>query len=244
MDKTFRAACLKNGVHFGGRVLLWPKAVLECEPPVHLEGEVSMNGSIGAYSYARPGSNLGGVQSIGRYCSIATGVAIGGGEHPTDWLSTHPFQYGQAVITRRWSKKPSHVYPKSPRIPPHVVIGHDVWIGTNAIIARGVTIGNGAVVGAGAVVTKDVPAYAVVVGVPAKVIRYRFEPGIIARMQKVRWWNYTADSLLGVRFSNAAKALDDIEKLVAKGLAEPIPATVVRLTGAGVCEVMQRRRFW
>ncbi|WP_442583579.1 CatB-related O-acetyltransferase [Mesorhizobium sp. ASY16-5R] len=244
MEKTFRILCAGQGIHFAATTLLWSKAALECEPPVNLDGEVSMSGSIGANTYVRAGGNLGGVRSIGRYCSIANGVVIGGGEHPTDWMSTHPFQYGGAAVSRKWSRKPDHVYLKPPRGAAQVVIGNDVWIGTNAVIARGVTIGDGAIIGAGAVVTKDVPAYAVAVGVPAKVIRYRFDASTIARMQRVKWWDYTADSLLGVRFNDAARALDDVEKRIAAGTLEPIPATVIRITGAGTCEVKQRSRLW
>lgn len=74
-------------------------------------------------------------------------------------------------------------------------IGNDVWIGSRALIMGGVTIGNGAVVGAGAVVTKDVPPYAIVGGVPTKIIRYRFSPDVIERLLDLNWWNMSDDLL-------------------------------------------------
>jgi acetyltransferase-like isoleucine patch superfamily enzyme len=70
-----------------------------------------------------------------------------------------------------------------------VTIGHDVWIGTRSIIMGGVSIGNGAIIGAGAVVTKDVPPYAVVAGVPAKVVRYRFDAEEIEKLEEIKWWD-------------------------------------------------------
>jgi len=106
--------------------------------------------------------------------SVAYGVRIGLPEHPVNMVSTSPKIYRNIK-----SKDIKDVY-----FPP--IIGNDVWIGANAIILQGVTIGDGAVIAAGAVVTKDVPPYAIVGGVPAKVIKYRFSDDVILKLLEIR----------------------------------------------------------
>jgi acetyltransferase-like isoleucine patch superfamily enzyme len=108
--------------------------------------------------------------NVGRYCSIAEGVKIGLGIHPLHLDSTHPAFYSPQS---HWKDEINPTYIEGFEEYKEINIGDDVWIGTNAIIMDGVTIGNHAVVAAGAVVTKDVPEYAVVGGVPAKIIKYR-----------------------------------------------------------------------
>lgn len=125
----------------------------------------------------------GATLKIGAFCSIASGVKIFlGGEHRTDWVSTFPF----SVL---WKDVAGHI-PGHPMSRGDVVVGNDVWIGTEAIILSGVHIGNGAVIGARAVVTRDVPPYAVVSGNPAQIVRTRFSPEIVARLEAVAWWNW------------------------------------------------------
>lgn len=154
------------------------------EPPVSLGNAVVMPGvRILAHSYINSGRIHSGVY-IGRYCSIGNGVTIGTGHHDINLLSTSSwFNSGAA--------------PTAKRAEPEVLvrIKNDVWIGDEAIIMNGVTIGNGAVIGAGAVVTKDVPDYAVVAGVPAKVLKYRFEQAVIDRLLRLKWWELD-DALL------------------------------------------------
>ena len=144
-------------------------------------------------------------------------------------------------MSQRWSKRKDFPYRTKPKPVMLGAIGNDVWLGAHSIIRRGVIVGDGAVVGAGAVVTKNVPPYAVVVGSPARVLRYRFPAETIERLQRVKWWNYTADSLLDVRFWNIDHALDDIETFAAAGKLEPIPSVVIRVTGAGQAERLERK---
>ena len=122
---------------------------------------------------------------IRKFCSIANGVRFVFGGHRMGSISTFPFR---AIC---FADAP-HADASNRR---EIVVGHDVWIGTNAMILSGVNIGNGAVVAAGAVVTKDVPAYAVVGGVPAKVIRSRLEPDEIAALEQIQWWNWPIEKI-------------------------------------------------
>lgn len=166
--------------------------------------------NIGEYSYISHTTRIGNAQ-IGKFCSIAPGVAIGIGSHPTHTLSTSPFQYTRNMITTTGNilvdeKNLVKLKPKNT-----VRINNDVYIGMNAVIMPGVTIGNGAVVGAGAVVTRDVPPYAIVGGVPAKVIKYRFEQPVIDKLQKLEWWNYPKDFIVQLPFENIGRCIELLE---------------------------------
>lgn len=147
---------------------------------------------------------------IGSFVSIANGVVIGGGRHPMEWVAMSPVFYeGRDSVKAKFS-----THKRAPV--KQVVIGHDVWIGRSAIVLPGVQIGIGAVVGAGAVVTKNVPAYAVVAGNPARLIRYRFSESIIQRLLYTRWWELPDDRLhdLGQYITDVEKFLEIIERPV------------------------------
>src|SRR3989442_11193356 len=137
---------------------------------------------IGDWTYGRPNVPWGHISKeetvrIGRFCSIAPGVAIlVGGEHCIDWVSTYPFM----ILFERAKGLPWPARTKG-----DVVIGHDVWIGQDALILSGVTIGNGAVIGARSVVTRDVEPYSIVMGVPARHVRFRFDLATIEALQKI-----------------------------------------------------------
>ena len=134
----------------------------------------------------------GDTLSIGKFCSIACGAKFifNAANHALGSLSTYPFpiffeEWGLDVedITTAWDNKGD------------IVIGNDVWIGYEAVIFSGVTIGDGAVIGTRAVVTKDVPPYTIVGGVPAKAIRRRFPDETISRLLDLKWWNWPEERI-------------------------------------------------
>ena len=185
------------------------------EDGVALAGVQSFpNVRIGRRSYMNEGMIRSGV-TIGRYCSFGRRCTIGAVQHPLSWLSSHPFQWDPAV-------DPDGREPASP----DTVIGHDVWIGDNCVVLAGVTIGNGAVIGAGATVTKEVPPYAVVGGVPAREIRFRFDERTIDRLQASQWWARPDDELKGLPFGDVAACLDRLEQL-APPVYEPLYQSLV-----------------
>jgi acetyltransferase-like isoleucine patch superfamily enzyme len=164
--------------------------------------------TLGDHTYVQNGAILLEAD-IGRFCSIASGVRVGLGRHPTFMVSTHPAFYSRTQpIEKTFSSTDTFISLKK------TTIGHDVWIGMNALISDGVTIGTGAIIAAGAVVTKDVAPYAIVGGVPAKVIRYRFDELIIDRLLKSQWWNMSEQDLTerAPYFGNPLRMLEIKEK--------------------------------
>ena len=140
---------------------------------------------------------------IGSFCSIANNVTIGGGMHPIEWVSTSPVFYeGRDSVKAKFSEH------KRDSIKT-INIGHDVWVGQNAIIKQGVNIGNGAIIGMGSVVTKDVPPYMIVGGIPAKKIRYRFNEETISFLQDIKWWEFTDKEL-----NHIAKYFNNIDRFI------------------------------
>jgi phosphonate metabolism protein (transferase hexapeptide repeat family) len=127
---------------------------------------------------------------VGKFTCIGPNVTIGPGEHPTDRISIHPMFYSTIG-----QSNPVIVESSSFEEMPTTTIGNDVWIAQGAILRSGVKVGNGAIVAAGAVVVNDVPDYAIVGGVPAKVIRYRFNEEQRRNLEKVQWWNWSPEQL-------------------------------------------------
>jgi chloramphenicol O-acetyltransferase type B len=166
------------------------KAVIK--PNVHLLSNcIINNANIDSYSYVGKNSMVQNA-SIGKFCSISNDVFIGLGSHPTDYFSTSPIFYKKKNIIE--IDLISQDYPFQEY--ENIKIGNDVWIGAKAIVLDGITIGHGAVVAANAVVTKDVPPYAIVGGVPAKILKYRFNDEKIKILLKSNWWD---DDLIVIR---------------------------------------------
>jgi len=162
-----------------------------------------VDATLGDYSYIGPNSVVGNCD-VGKFCSIAHETLVGGlGKHPVDWVSTNPVFYspiGPLDVT----------FAKQDCFEEHdrTKIGNDVWIGVRAIVLDGITVGDGAIIAAGAVVTKDVPSYAIVGGVPAKILRYRFKEDEIRFLNHFKWWDKD-DQWLRINY----KLFQDMKKM-------------------------------
>lgn len=170
---------------------------------------------IGGYTFINEDVSIRNCKSIGSYCAIGPGVHIGLVEHPVSNLSISDFFYGGknwdwTNSDYDWGSTYCGFERKS-----LVEIGNDVWIGAHVMIMPGVKVGDGAIIGAGAIVTKDVPAYAVVGGVPARVIKYRFSEDIVDKLVQLKWWNYEPNIVSGLNLSIVdEKLLNDVQERI------------------------------
>ncbi|KPA10911.1 acetyltransferase [Candidatus Magnetomorum sp. HK-1] len=184
----------------------------------------------GSFTYSR--AHLKPDMIIGRYCSIAEDLDFFGGRHPIERISTSPFVYDHSISFLSKALKDKGVtnfksYPRKNDGEDPIEIGNDVWIGKGVTLSNGIKIGNGVVVGAKSVVTKNIPHYAIVAGVPAKIIRYRFNGNIINRLLQIKWWDYHFADFNGIDFSkNIENCLDAIESRISNGTKKYVPETM------------------
>lgn len=151
--------------------------------------------TLGRYSYIAKNCSITNTE-IGRFCSIGPNFCCGLGIHPTNGISTSPMFYS-TVKQNGMTLCEENKIQESKR----TVIGNDVFIGANVTVLDGVHVADGSVIGAGAVVVSDIPPYAIAVGVPAKVVKYRFDEPTIAQLLEKQWWNGDEDDLREVEKS-------------------------------------------
>lgn len=183
LNRYFHFLCFKTRSLFLRSVSIWAHVEYSS---ISKNARVSkhcylVNSSIEEYSYISPHTRVVHAK-IGKFCSIGGYCNIGMGTHPVSFLSTSPLFYSPiSIFGKSWVNEVLF------KEYDDVTIGDDVWIGEKAMILGGVTVNDGAIIAAGAVVTKDVPPYAVVGGIPAKIIRYRFPEDTIKKLQELKW---------------------------------------------------------
>lgn len=238
-----REQCLRHGVKIDPNVRagINGPGQIGFESPVNIhQGQYEID-LIGAFSYIGGGNtSFRHIGLIGRFCAIARNIQAGDYEHPTSFVSPHPIFQGSPGSTRF---APGFVDRNMPMIEKarrlsnelfearfgKIIIGNDVWIGEGAFIRRGVEIGDGAIIGARAVVTQNVPPYAIVAGTPARILRYRFDPDVVAELLRLQWWRYGLSALEGADFTDISLALWRIGENISSGRAEPYAAPILNV---------------
>lgn len=186
------------------------------EHPIQVGPRAEIHGGkVGRYLFVNIETVIYGNVEIGRFCTFARRCQIGGVEHPFHYLSSSFFRisnhwFPDDPVSQSASKIRNTLAPGRAR-GQKTKIGNDVWVGAGAIILRGVEIGDGAVIAAGSVVTKNVPAYAIVGGNPAKLIKYRFDHETIAELLKLKWWDLPMEKIVELPLNDVQACLQKIK---------------------------------
>ena len=211
------AFSLKNSVNFADKDCILESPIRFFHTPI-IEAK-----RIGAFATIGDHSMLRHINTIGRFSMIAQHVSTGIGVHSAEMLSPHPM-FGR--WDRDWHDNHHHLYDdkdwsdelqkqnkkKIAAKNARINIGNDCWVGFKSIIMRGVTLGDGCVVAAGSVVTKDVPPYAIVGGVPARIIKYRFSPETVEKLVSIKWWEYDLEILKNIEIWDIENSIDELLK--------------------------------
>jgi acetyltransferase-like isoleucine patch superfamily enzyme len=169
-------------------------------PPYNIQ-----NVSIGDYSYIGRNSFISNTR-IGKFCSIGPNFFCGWGIHPTNGISTSPMFYSAHKQNGMTLSKANKIEERKP-----IEIGNDVFIGVNVTVLDGIKINDGVIIGAGAVVNKDIPPYAIAVGCPIRIIKYRFDKKQIDALLKIKWWDFPETQLQDIE-----KLFFDIDTFIEK----------------------------
>lgn len=193
--------------------------------------------NFGAFTYSN--SALPPEFSAGRYCSIGRNVTVMGPDHPVDRVSSSPFTYSLGLPSLRAYFEDTQQDPYRPRRfvarSPSVTLGNDVWVGSDVLFARGISVGDGAIIAARAVVTRDVPPFSIVAGVPARVIRMRFSDKILEEISQSAWWRYAPDVIVRADPSKPDSFIERLQDL------NPMPLCLPVLTGAQIMDCTKAR---
>lgn len=157
--------------------------------------------------------------TIGAYCSIGARSSINPFSHPIDWLSTNEFQYHPNSFDWVEEYREFRRLDRTPDMYKRVEIGNDVWTGHHVHIMGGVTVGDGAVIAAGAIITRDVPPYAIVTGIPGTIKRMRFPERTIERLLALKWWELDLSDMSGLPFRDIDRCLGLLEEIKEKKLS-------------------------
>ncbi len=203
----------KDEIHSGISRHARIRSNVQLEHPVVLRDHVEVwpESRIGSFTFINASSVIYGKVAIGRFCSIGRTAEIGATSHPLSFLSTHEFQY----TNENFPSCPGYARLQNAEwdMFPPTFIGNDVWVGSKAVIRAGVSVGDGAVIGAGAVVTSNIPAYAIAVGVPARIVRHRFPQATIERLLELQWWDMPLDQLSRLPFDNVDACIESLAHL-------------------------------
>lgn len=191
------------------------------EAPVSLgSAAIGTNCRFGRGSYINDGIMRENI-TVGRYCSIGRRVTIGAPNHPLDFATSATGLLAECDARQGITPDPVK--------PAETVIGNDVWIAENVIILENLRIGDGAAIGAGAVVTADVPPFAIMVGAPARILRYRFDEAVCTELAHAAWWQYAHDYLTTLPLRDIAATLKRLES--DKPVPDPVAYTRIAPPG-------------